>query len=144
MTPIAITTGTGPHGKKTVHFQAPSDNEGDEVEFSADQQSQMLTLHGALEAEATRRASSPSFESPFEFPSESYHDPSQSLYDSDDKENAPPLSQPISTPLGKKPPKASSLSQSSVEKARHRISKVPKKRSLDETLMDMQRWANFC
>jgi hypothetical protein len=140
VTPIAITTGIGPHGKKTVHFQAPSDDEGDEVGFSADQQSQMLTLHGVLEAEATRRASSPSFE----FPSGSCHDPSQSLYDSDDKENAPPLSQPISTPLGKKPPKALSLSQSSVEKARHRISKVPKKRSLDETLMDMQRWANFC
>ncbi|KAG1724315.1 uncharacterized protein EDB91DRAFT_1340086 [Suillus paluster] len=142
VTPIAITTGTGPHGKKTVHFQALSDDEGDEVGFTADQQSQMLTLHRVLEAEATRRASSPSFESPFEFPSESYHDPcdlSQSLYNSDDKENAPPPSQPISTPLGKKPPKASSLSQSSVEKARHHISKVPKKRSLDETLMDMQR-----
>ncbi|KAG2746063.1 hypothetical protein P692DRAFT_20741130, partial [Suillus brevipes Sb2] len=129
VTPIVITTGTGPHGKKTVHFQAPSDDEGDEVGF--------LT-------EANCHASSPSFESPFEFPSKSFHDPSQSLYDSDDKENAPPLSQPILTPLGKKPPKALSLSQSSVEKVRHCIFKVPKKRSLDETLMDMQRWAIFC
>ncbi|KAG1764981.1 hypothetical protein EDD22DRAFT_845578 [Suillus occidentalis] len=95
VTPIAIPTGIGPHGKKTVHFQVPSDDEGDEVGFSADQdqQSQMLTLHGVLKAEATRC----------------------------------------------KPPKALSLSQSSVEKARHCISKVPEKRSLDETLMDMQR-----
>lgn len=138
MTPIAITTGTGPHGKKTVHFQAPSDDEGDG--FTTDQQVQILTLQGVLEAKATHCATSPSFESPIELPS----DLSQSLYDSDDKENASPLSQPISTVVGKRPPKALSLSQGSVEKARLHISKVPKKRTLDETLIDMQRCVTVC
>ncbi|KAG1795444.1 uncharacterized protein HD556DRAFT_1307595 [Suillus plorans] len=41
--------------------------------------------------------------------------------------------------VGKRPPKASSLSQGSIEKARLHISKIPKKWILDETLIDMQR-----
>ncbi|KAG1846544.1 hypothetical protein F4604DRAFT_1594956, partial [Suillus subluteus] len=130
VTPIAITTGVGPHSKKTVHFQAPSDDEGDTgIEIMLDQQTQMQSLHHALQVEATRCANSPSFESSFDI---FYHD-------EDDKENAPPpSSQPISTPVAKRPPKASLFSQSSIKRAKQRISKVPKKCSLDETLIDMQ------
>ncbi|KAG1852199.1 hypothetical protein F4604DRAFT_1933770 [Suillus subluteus] len=125
--------------KKTVHFQAPSDDKGDTgIEITLDQQTQMQSIHHALQVEATRRANSPSFESSFDIFS---HDPSSQplCHDEDDKENAPPpSSQPISTPVAKRPPKASSFSQSSIERAKQHISKVPKKCSLDETLIDMQ------
>ncbi|KAG1871525.1 hypothetical protein F4604DRAFT_1583279, partial [Suillus subluteus] len=142
VTPIAITTGVGPHGKKMVHFQAQSDDEGDTgMKITLDQQTQMQSLHHALQVEATRHANSLSFESSFDIFS---HDPSADLsqplyHDEDDKENAPPpSSQPISTSVAKRPPKVLSFSQSSIKRAKQHTSKVPKKCSLDKTLIDMQ------
>ncbi|KAG1749293.1 hypothetical protein EDB19DRAFT_1904807 [Suillus lakei] len=66
VTPIAITTGIGPHGRKTIQ-----------------------SLHTALQNKAAHHGILPSFESPFDTivdPS----DYSQPLYDVDNKENDPP------------------------------------------------------
>ncbi|KAG1902386.1 uncharacterized protein F5891DRAFT_978702 [Suillus fuscotomentosus] len=125
VTPIAITTGVGPQGRKTMHYQPPSDDEG--PEFVPEQLSQIQSLHTALQNEAAHRGISPSFESSFDAivdPS----DYSQPLCDVDDKENDPPASSQ-STPT----------SMTNLNKARQHISKVPKKRTLDETLIDMQK-----
>ena len=47
VTPIAIMTGVSPRGKKTVYFQALSDDEQDisSPAFTLAQHSQMLSLH---------------------------------------------------------------------------------------------------
>ncbi|KAG1744902.1 uncharacterized protein EDB91DRAFT_1080442 [Suillus paluster] len=133
----AITTGVGPHGRKTVHYQPPSDDEGPEL--ALENFSQIQSLHTALQNEAAQRGISPSFESPFD----NIIDPSdfsQPLYDVDDKENDPPPSlQSTPTPTTKRAPKSSSMLQDSLTKVRQWISKVPKKWTLDETLIDMQK-----
>ncbi|KAI5986490.1 hypothetical protein EDD15DRAFT_2373200 [Pisolithus albus] len=65
ITPIAVTTGVGPHGRKTVHFQPPSDDEGSGPVLSGDQMSQVHTLQDVLNAEmAHHGVVSPSFELP--------------------------------------------------------------------------------
>ncbi|KAG1728874.1 uncharacterized protein EDB91DRAFT_1060292 [Suillus paluster] len=137
VTLIAITTGVGPHGRKTVHYQPPSDDEGPEL--ASENFSQIQSLHTALQNEAAQHGISPSFESPFN----NIIDPSdfsQPLYDVNDKENdPPPSSQSTPTPTTKRALKSSSMLQDSLTKARQRISKVPKKRTLDETLINMQK-----
>jgi hypothetical protein len=124
-----------------VHYQPPSDDEG--PEFVPEQLSQIQSLHTALQNEAAHRGISPSFESSFDAivdPS----DYSQTLCDFDDKENDPPASsQSTPTSTTKRPPKSSSMLKDSLTKARQCISKVPKKCTLDETLIDMQRYVIF-
>ena len=84
-------TGVGPRGKKTVHFQAPSDDEHDlsglSSTFTPEQHSQMLSLHQILEAERARRQVSPSFEPG------GYDDGGSPPWQDWDKENDPPESQ---------------------------------------------------
>lgn len=104
-------------------MQPPSDDE-DDVVFTASQVSQIRTLQDALNlAGTTRRRVSPSFET------------------ADDKENTPMFRDPISlqTPIGKKPPKPSSLSQDSIAKAKGCIQKLTPKRSLNDMLFDIQK-----
>ncbi|KAG1829879.1 hypothetical protein EV424DRAFT_1316324 [Suillus variegatus] len=45
----------------------------------------------------------------------------------------------LQTPIGKKPPKPSSLSQDSIAKAKGRIQKLTPKRSLNDMLFDIQK-----
>ncbi|KAG2112787.1 hypothetical protein BD769DRAFT_1391797 [Suillus cothurnatus] len=102
-----------------------SDDEG--PEFVPEKLSQIQSLHTALQNKAAHHGISPSFESSFDAivdPS----DYSQTLCDFDDKENDPPASSQ-STPT----------SMTNLTKARQCISKVPKKHTLDETLIYMQR-----
>ncbi|KAF8550720.1 hypothetical protein OG21DRAFT_1524944 [Imleria badia] len=136
VTPIAITTGVGPHRKKTVHFQAPSDDEQDlpSPAFTSEQHSQMLSLHQILEAERARHQVSPSFEPvgtchrvSLSFEPVNYDDGGSPPWQDWDKENdppesqIPPPSQSSSTPTAKCAPKPLSVSES-VEKAKERIS----------------------
>lgn len=67
VTPIVITTGVGPAGRKTVHYQDPSEDENEPRVFSATQLQQIRTLQEVLDA---ARAPSPASQSPFDsFPS---------------------------------------------------------------------------
>ncbi|KAG1735302.1 uncharacterized protein EDB91DRAFT_1250517 [Suillus paluster] len=125
ITPIAITTGVGPHGKKTLHMQPLSDDE-DDIIFTALQVSQIRTLQDALNlAGTTHHKVSPSFET------------------ADDKENTPMFCNPVSlqTPIGKKPPKPSLLLllQDSIAKAKGCIQKLTPKCSLNDMLFDIQK-----
>jgi hypothetical protein len=97
------------------------------------QRSQMQSLHDILTAVAPTRVPSPSFESSLDT---SFAD--DSWADDGEKENAPPVSQATIVTPARRPPKASSMSQDVLEKAKQRISKVPKKRSMDEVLVDLQ------
>ncbi|KAI6094257.1 hypothetical protein F5141DRAFT_1224644 [Pisolithus sp. B1] len=134
ITPIAVTTGVGPHGRKTVHFQPPSDDEGSGPVLSGDQVSQVCTLQDVLNAEmAHRGVVSPSFE----LPEDMGFSGEPSFGEEQEKENSPVPPQPSATPIGKQKP--SSFSSGSIDKAKQRISLVPKKRSFEETLLDMQR-----
>ncbi|KAI5985954.1 hypothetical protein EDD15DRAFT_2200333 [Pisolithus albus] len=134
ITPIAVTTGVGPHGRKTVHFQPPSDDEGSGPVLSGDQMSQVRTLQDVLNAEmAHHGVVSPSFE----LPEDMGFSGEASFSEEQEKENSPVPPQPSATPIGKQKP--SSFSSGSIDKAKQRISLVPKKRSFEETLLDMQR-----
>lgn len=104
-------------------MQPPSDDEDDTV-FTASQVSQIRTLQDALNlAGTTCRGVSPSFETV------------------DDKENTPVFRTTFSsqTPIGKKPPKPSLLSQDSIAKAKGRIQKLTPKCSLNDMLFDIQK-----
>ncbi|KAG2122243.1 hypothetical protein DEU56DRAFT_746050, partial [Suillus clintonianus] len=123
VTPIAVTTGVGPHGKKTFHMQPPSDDE-DNTTFTASQVSQIRTLQDALNhANTAPRAASPSFEFV------------------NDKENTPFFHAMMSsqTPIRTKAPKPSSMSQDSITKVKGRIQKITPKRSIEDTLFEIQR-----
>ncbi|KAI6043761.1 hypothetical protein EDC04DRAFT_3138362 [Pisolithus marmoratus] len=132
ITPIAVTTGVGPHGKKTVHFQLPSDDEGSGPKLSGDQMSQVRTLQDVLNAEMARRGVSPSFE----LPEDMGFSEEPSFGGEEEKENSSTPPQPSATPIGKHRPNSSS--SGSIDKAKQQISLVPKKRSFEETLLDMQ------
>ncbi|KAG1881285.1 hypothetical protein F4604DRAFT_1922298 [Suillus subluteus] len=135
ITPIAVTTGVGPHGKKTLHFQPPSDNKDDDIPpFTPSQHMQMQSLHDILTAAVPRRELSPSFESsqdPFVLDTLN----NDIRYDDGEKENAPPPSQV--TPA-RRPPKPSSMSQDILERVKQCIAKVPKKRGMEEVLVELQ------
>jgi len=141
--PIVVTTGVGPAGKRTVHYQAPSEDEdGDESYtappqvFSPAQLQQFQTLQEALDAHAAGplNTSFPDF-----FPSS---------FDLDfEKENFPLT--PTLTPTPKQipsnyhptsaPPSTRTLkSFNAIEKAKQRISKLPKKRTFEDVLANLQ------
>ncbi|KAG1852753.1 hypothetical protein DFJ58DRAFT_841789 [Suillus subalutaceus] len=132
----AITTGVGPQGRKTVHYQPPSDGEG--PEFVPEQLSQIQSLHTALQNEAAHCGISPSFESSFDAivdPS----DYSQPLCDVDDKENDPPASsQSTPTSITKRPPKSSSMLQDSLTKARASLDAINARTTADRQLQERQ------
>ena len=114
VTPIAVTTGVGPHGKKTLHMQ-PIDKPQQDIT------DQIQTLQDALNHAQAQRTSDDvrSSQSPLE------------------KEN---LLSSMQTPVSKKGPKASPLSQESFSKAKESIQKVSKKRTIEDTLFEIQRY----
>ncbi|KAF9237945.1 hypothetical protein BU15DRAFT_62796 [Melanogaster broomeanus] len=128
--PIAITTGVGPGGKKTLYMQPLASpkttdpiarGEGDDAfEFTELQYSEIWTLQDALNIAKTRQNTTPSLET------------------DGGKENLAtswPSSQPALSTLQHTAPKSSSLSQDSISKAKDHIQKVPKKRTIEDTLM---------
>ena len=133
-------TGVGPHGKKTIHVQPPSDDEAT-LMLTSEQHLQMRSLHDILQAEATccQLRESPPWQC------EDGDLPTQESCASGGKENVVPssLTVPPVTPAVKRGPKPSSFSSSlseSVEKAKERIAKIPKKCSFEDTLMDLQQY----
>ncbi|KAG1717588.1 hypothetical protein EDD22DRAFT_964622 [Suillus occidentalis] len=139
----------GPAGKKTLHYQAPSEDE-DEDEghhasppsqvFSATQMQQFQTLQEALDAASF--PTSKSFADPF---ADSF--PSNFDLDSEKENHLPP---PTLTPnwvsskskvASATPPTRTSkslLSHDALEKVKQRISKLPKKRTFEDVLTNLQ------
>ncbi|KIK92198.1 hypothetical protein PAXRUDRAFT_147829, partial [Paxillus rubicundulus Ve08.2h10] len=136
VTPIAITTGVGPHGKKTVHFQAPSDDKSNPPAFTPEQHSQMLSLHQVLEAEQAHCQVSPSFKPAYDGGSPPWHDWDKENIPLSQPQPTPSLSQSAATPV-KHPSKPSSITKS-VEKAKEHICHIPYPDNFEDTLMDLQ------
>ncbi|KAF9232442.1 hypothetical protein BU15DRAFT_55018 [Melanogaster broomeanus] len=123
--PIAVTTGVGPSGKRTLIMQpltsSGANNEAvvqgsDEFEFTNSQLQEMRTLQDVL---------------------------NMAQQSTVEKENIPtlPPSKPQSdpsTPL-RTAPRSSMMSQDSISKAKERIQKVAKKRTIEDTLMDIHK-----
>ena len=122
VTPIAVTTGVGPNGKKTLHLQ-PLDPVTPPAEFTDSQVSQFRTLHDALNHAETQTS--------VEAVKGDTLDSSQ---DSLEKETFS-----LKAPANKRGPKPSSFSQESLSKAKERIQKAPKKRTIEDTLFDIQK-----
>lgn len=134
VTPIVITTGVGPAGRKTVHYQAPSEDENEPRVFSATQLQQIRTLQEVLDA---ARAPSPASQSPFDsFPSSLDFDESEkeNFLPSSTPKRVPSNSHPTSAPPSTRTPKSSDA----IEKAKQRISKLPKKRTFEDVLANLQ------
>ncbi|KAG2137186.1 hypothetical protein BD769DRAFT_1664084 [Suillus cothurnatus] len=140
ITPIVITTGVGPTGKKTVHYQAPSEdeNKGHSASpqvFSATQLQQIRTLQEALNAASGTSPPSPSFLDSF---------PPSLDFDESQKENFMPPSTPKqvssnSCPTTSTPPSTCTPKVfDAIEKAKQHISKLPKKRTFKDVLANLQ------
>ncbi|KAG1848902.1 hypothetical protein F4604DRAFT_1687605 [Suillus subluteus] len=121
VTPIVITTGVSPTGKKTVDYQAPSkdENEGHPTSpqvFSTTQLQQIRTLQEALDAASGTSPLSPSFLDSF---------PPSLDFDESEKEN-------FLLPA--------TLKQASdaIEKGKQHISKLPKKQTFEDVLANLQ------
>ncbi|KAG1729753.1 hypothetical protein EDB19DRAFT_1913186 [Suillus lakei] len=133
VTPIVITTGV-PAGRKTVHYQAPSKDENEPRVFSATQLQQIHTLQEALDA---ARAPSPASQSLFD------SIPSSLDFDESEKENFLPSSTPKRVPSNSHPTSAppstrTPKSSDAIEKAKQWISKLPKKRTFEDVLANLQ------
>ncbi|KAL4062916.1 hypothetical protein J3A83DRAFT_4380489 [Scleroderma citrinum] len=131
VTPIAVTTGVGPHGKKTLHLQPLDEPQESQVEFTGLDMSQIQTLQDALNYAQTQ------------VPTESVAGGSNTMASSQisaEKEN---LFSKLQTPLNKKSPKTSSLSQENLFKAKENIHKVSKKCTIEDTLFEIQKYINF-
>ncbi|KAG1717777.1 hypothetical protein EDB19DRAFT_1839214 [Suillus lakei] len=139
VTPIVITTGVSPAGRKTVHYQALSEDkdEGHPTPpqvFSAMQLQQFQTLQEALDA--TGAPSHVCLSLPNSLPS--------SLdFDESEKENflppptlkqVPSNSHPTSAPPSACTPKSSDA----IEKVKQCISKLPKKQTFEDMLANLQ------
>ncbi|KIM50421.1 hypothetical protein SCLCIDRAFT_1225355, partial [Scleroderma citrinum Foug A] len=121
VTPIAVTTGVGPHGKKTLHLQ-PLDPEP-QAEFTDSQVSQFRTLHDALNHAQTQGSAGAVKGDTMDL-SQGSLEPENFF---------------LQTPANKRGPKPSSFSQESLSKAKERIQKAPKKRTIEDTLFDIQK-----
>jgi hypothetical protein len=121
VTPIAVTTGVGPNGRKTVYYQDPSEDISGVFDPPANQGRQYQTLLDALQGEATRCEQLQVCQgTPVT-----------------DKENQAPQT-PISTPSAAKAAAANLLL-----KAKHSIRRVAPKPTLEETLINMQKCVLF-
>ena len=121
VTPIAVTTGVGPHGKKTLHLQ-PLDPEP-QAEFTDSQVSQFRTLHDALNHAQTQGSAGAVKGDTMDL-SQGSLEPENFF---------------LQTPANKRGPKPSSFSQESLAKAKERIQKAPKKHTIENTLFDIQK-----
>ena len=124
VTPIAVTTGVGPHGKKTLHLQ-PLDPEP-QAEFTDSQVSQFCTLHDALNHVQTQGSAGAVKGDTVDLSLGCLEPENFSLKNTQ-------------TPANKRGPKPSSFSQESLSKAKERIQKAPKKRTIEDTLFDIQK-----
>jgi len=118
VTPIAVTTGIGPNGRKTIYYQDPNEGNGTSGIFDLPPQRQYQTLLAALQGEAAHREQQAT-PAPADIP---------------DQENQPPPATPSA-------PKT--IAASLLLKAKASIRKVVPKPTLEETLINMQKCVLF-
>ena len=119
VTPIAVTTGVGPNGRKTIYYQDPNEGDGTSGVFDPPPERQYQTLLAALQGEAARREQQQAAPAPADIP---------------DQENQPPPATPSA-------PK--NIATSLLLKAKASIRKVVLKPTLEETLINMQKCVLF-
>ena len=119
VTPIIITTALGPQGSKTVWYQPPDNNSNTDDNSNIDPQ--LLN-----EPVATVEPLTPQQE-------RSFGDDAGALVNA----------MKTRTPGSQRGPKPSSISRNAIENARKAVSKLPQKRSLADTLMEIQRYVIF-
>ncbi|KAF7984965.1 hypothetical protein HWV62_9911 [Athelia sp. TMB] len=124
--PPAVTTGVGPNGRRTVHYQAPDDdddstNDTEPSGVFASTDGQYRTLLDAIAAERAQRDSASGGE-PTDTPSRN-------------QENEAPPSTPASRPVSKR----TSISEEAIAKVKGSIRKVAAKPTIEETLFRIQK-----
>jgi hypothetical protein len=131
VTPICVTTPLGPHGRSTVWYQPPNHDIDPQLLSPAPVPSDILAN---------------SQNAPTATPSRAFGSDVTSTIN----EAEPPIQPPLTptpgienTPTQNRLPKSSVFSKDILEKARASIQAVSKKRTLGETLMDIQRLHDF-
>ena len=127
VTPIIVTTALGPQGRKTVWFQPP-DEAADATAGSAVQL-----------ASPSTPAHSPSHTFGTDVTQATVNinrTPAVPAVTPQNTDTRPPVS------AGKRGPKSSGISQEAINKARLNIEKVPQKRTLLDTLLEMQEYVS--
>jgi hypothetical protein len=124
VTPIVITTGLGPHGRKTVWYQPPDD----ELPHASGPLPPFTPIRSpsrAFGTDVTPAIVNQIAAAPISTPVPPATFPDNSV--------APPPSS-----SGQCAPKSSAISREAIEKARSYIEKVPQKRTLLDTLIEIQ------
>jgi hypothetical protein len=119
VTPIVVTTGVGPNGRQTIYYQDPNEDSGTSGVFDPPPERQYQTLLAALQGEAAHREQQPANPTPADIL---------------DQENQPLAATP-STPK--------TLAATLLLKAKASICKVVPKLTLEETLINMQKYVLF-
>ncbi|KAF8186682.1 hypothetical protein BJ912DRAFT_852063 [Pholiota molesta] len=127
VTPIAITTALGPGGRKTVWYQSPDD---DAVPESSNAPPPLTVTPNAATL-SPPRVFGANLTNSAPVPTPTHHNTTNATV--------------TPSKTHKRPPKSSGVLHEAIEKARSQIEKVPQKRSLVDTLVEMneknqQRW----
>ena len=130
VTPIVITTALGPQGPKTVWYQPPDDNS------NIDPQLLDTGVHAVVQTPQRER----SFGDDVSGLVNADPNPAPHAVNVGDTVNVMKQNIPAKTPGPQRSPKLSSASRSAMENARQAVSKLPQKRSLADTLMEIQRY----
>lgn len=127
--PPAITTGVGPHGRRTVHYQAPEDdgsiNQPEASGVFSTEVAQYNTFMDVMAAEQAGRLAISGTQPP-ETPSH-------------DQENQPPPSTPTPRPALKR----FVISEEAIAKAKASIRKTSSKPTIEETLLRIQKYGFY-
>ncbi|KAG6835665.1 hypothetical protein H0H93_015973 [Arthromyces matolae] len=134
VTPIAITTGTGPSGQKTVYFQIANAQPGPGPAEVLDANIDPILL-ALSSSEPANPAPAPASLSPAT-PTPITQRKSTSLEDIDKENVSPSISLPVATPA--RGPK-SSMFDAAVAKANTSIKRIPQKPSIEATFVSMQK-----
>jgi hypothetical protein len=124
VTPIVVTTALGPNGRRTVWYQPPDDEPAETADASQPTATATPSSTGPLTPARV-------------FGADITHNVGNT--------NVAEPTTPATSGTGKKQPKASSISNDALEKACANIVKVPQKRTLLDTLVEIQQYGfRFC
>jgi hypothetical protein len=135
VTPICITTALGPNGRSTVWYQPP--------DHLIDPQLLALSAQTAPAPSVPSEIPPANSQTPIATPSRVFGNDIKSIVNEAVPVSQPPPMTPGTENIKTRTPKASTFSNDILAKARASIQAVPKKRTLGETLMEIQRLAYF-
>lgn len=132
VTPIAITTALGPNGRKTVWYQPPDDDPPGIPDSAIDPQ--LLAISHPPPSAVT--VSTPARGFGHDITAVAVNSSPVAIPVTPSVSN---LQEPLPSALtAQRAPKSSSVSQEAIEKARQNILRVPQKRTLLDTLLEIQ------